>query len=281
MDVELLRPGQDPSQLQCVDYGKTVQQLDPTAAPEKQAKVAMDSAIASGNIEQLQGVLQQIRQLIPHQTVTLIMHALRSIAKHGNQSMMQFLLEQITSCEPQQVFDLMKYALDGAAQQSHPGMMDFLLGAVHKAFHSAYPQQFLELVQHAFNAVAKQGNLELLKFLMDHTAAAAIPINYDIVFSEAVAAGEAETLLRGAITGGAQYENVILMLLQSVRNLPENNDTRLGSRQSLKNTAKVQVVKSYKQKDPALFTKLMTAIKSYFPEEIARAANGADGDIAM
>merc|ERR1712039_675309 len=58
-------------------------------------------------------------------------------------------------------------------------------------------------------------------------------------------------------------------LLGAAQNLPANNDSGLGSRQSIKTTAKVQLVKSYKQKDPALFAKLMAAVKSFFPEEPA------------
>jgi len=160
-------------------------------------------------------------------------------------------------------------------------MLDFLLGAIQKAFYVNYPQQFLELVQHAVNTVARRGNLELLKFLMDHTAAATIPINYDDVFSQAAKEGQAETLLKDAIKGGASYENVVLMLLQSVGNLPENNESCLGSRQSLKNTAKVQLVKTYKQKDPALFARLMAAIKSFFPEETTQGQSGTGGDVSM
>jgi len=270
-----------PSQLQVVDYEKTQQQLDPTAAPQKQAKVAMDSAVLSGDIAQLESVLRQIQQHIPEHASLLMMHALRTAGKHGDVGIMQFLLDQIGSLSPQQLYELMKYALDGAAMQGDPAMMHFLLGAVQKAFHTSYPQQFLELVQHAVNDVAYQGNLRLLKFLMDHTTAAAIPINYDSVFSQAVAAGHAETLLKSSIDGGELYENVILMLLQSVKNLPANNDSHVGSRQSFKNTAKIQVVKSYKQKDPALFAKLMAAIKSFFPEEADAAARAAGCDVTM
>jgi len=275
------RPQDNSSQLQAVDYEATLHQFDPTAAPEKQAKIAMDTAIAAGSNEQLKVVLQQIGQQLPQQTITLMMHALRSVGKQGNLAMMQLLLEEIKSCNAQQVFELMKYALDGAAAQENPSMMDFLLGTVQKVFHTAFPQQFFELLQHAVNTAAKQGNLGLLKFLMDHTAAALIPINYDIVFGHVVARGEAETLLKDAIIGGAPYENVILMLLQSVKNLPESTDSRLGSRQSLKNTAKVQLIKCYKQRDPALFAKLMAAIKSFFPEETAHVHSGVDGDVAM
>merc|ERR1719491_1189301 len=147
-------------------------------------------------------------------------------------------------------------------------------------FHSAYPQQFIELVQHALNTAALQGNLGLLKFLMDHTAQAAIPINYDVVFSQAVAGGQAESLLKESIKAGAQCENVILMMLQSIRNLPQNNDSGVGSRQSLKNTAKFQLVKSYKQRDPALFARLMAVVKSHFPEEAAQPHGAAGGDVA-
>merc|ERR1712232_720833 len=154
--------------------------------------------------------------------------------------------------------------------------MNFLLGKVQEAFQLGYPHQFVQLVQRAVNAVAKQGNLILLKILMDHTAAASILISYDEVFSSAAATGQAENLLKQAIVSGAEYENVILMLLQSVRNLPENNDSRVGSRQSLKNSAKIQIVKSYKQRDPELFARLMAAVKSFFPEEQARIGAGGD-----
>merc|ERR1712187_387282 len=116
---------------------------------------------------------------------------------------------------------------------------------------------------------------------MDQTAAAAIPINYDVVFSKAASAGKAEELLKEAIDAGASCENVILMLLQSAANLPENNDSRLGSRQALKTAAKVQLVKSYKQKDPALFARLMTAIKGYFQEEPAPTQSSVEVDVAM
>ena len=71
----------------------------------------------SGSSEQLKIVLQQIGQQLPQQTITLMMHALRSVAKQGNLAMMQLLLEEIRSCDPHQVFELMKYALDGAAAQ--------------------------------------------------------------------------------------------------------------------------------------------------------------------
>jgi len=271
----------DPLQLQVVDYEQTQQQFDPTAAPEKQAKVALDKAIADGNVAQLQTVLNQIQHHIPQQGITLMMHAMRSGAKKGDVCMMQFLLDQICNYDPQQVFDLMKFALDGAAVQGNPGMMEFLLGAGQKAFHIVYPQQFVELVQHAVNTTANRGNLGLLKVLMDNTAAAAIPINYDAVFNQAVADGQAETLLKEAISGGAQYENVLLMLLRSVQNLPENSDSRVGSRQSLRNTVKIQLVKSYKQKDPILFARLMAAVKSFFPEEAVAAQSATNGDVAM
>lgn len=273
------RPTNDSSHLPCVNYERSLQ--DPAAAPEKQAKIALDSAIASGSIEQLQVVTGQIGQLIPHQSSTLMMHAFRSVARQGNLCMMKFLLEQISSCQPHEVFDFMKYGIDGAATQDNPGMMGFLLGKVQEAFRASYTQQFHELVQHAFNAAAVQGNLALLKFLMDHAATTTMPVNYDDVFRHAVTGGTAETLLKDAIQGGAQYENAILMLLQSVRNLPDNNDSRVGSRQSLKNTAKLQVIKSYKHKDPALFARLMAAIKSYFPEELAQVQSGAEGDMLM
>jgi len=267
----------DLAHLQAVDYEKTLQQVDPTAAPEKQAKVALDAAIASGSIDQLKAVLTQILQHIPEQMPVFMMHALRVVAKQGNLSMMQLLLDQISSCPPHQILEFMKYALEGAAMQDQPGTLNFVLGKVQTAFQASYPQQFLELVQHAVNTIAKQGNLALLKFMMDHAAIAAIPINYNEVCNQAIARGEAETLLKDAIRGGAHYENVILMLLQSVKDLPANNDSRLGSRQSLKTAAKIQVVKSYKQQDPALFAKLMAAIKSFFPEEASR----VDGDVAM
>jgi hypothetical protein len=279
MDIHqdcILWPADDPSQLQVVDYEQTKQQFDPSAAPEKQAKIALDSVIVSGDIGQLQTILSQIGQHVPQQRIELMMHALRTSSKQGNLGTTQFLLEQIQSCQPQQVFDLMKYALDGAAAQHNPGMMDFLLGAVQKAFQTTFPQQFLELLQHAVNATARQGNLALLKFLMDHTAAATIPLNYDAVFAQAASAGRAETLLKEAIQHGAQCENVILMLLQSAHNLPKSNDSSLGSRQSIKTAAKLQVVKSYKKQDPALFAKLMASVRNYFPGE-----TGEDGDMAM
>eukprot|EP00746_Dinoflagellata_sp_MGD_P161913 gnl/MRDRNA2_/MRDRNA2_89244_c0_seq1.p1 gnl/MRDRNA2_/MRDRNA2_89244_c0~~gnl/MRDRNA2_/MRDRNA2_89244_c0_seq1.p1 ORF type:complete len:309 (-),score=56.35 gnl/MRDRNA2_/MRDRNA2_89244_c0_seq1:236-1105(-) len=270
----------DPSQFTVVDYEATLQQADPTAAPEKQAKIALDSAIASGNIDQVHLVLNQVGQMIPQHSIPLMMHAMRSAAKQGSLAVMQFLLEQIGSCHPTQVFDLMKYALDGAAVQDEMAMMTFLLGKVQEAFH-AYPQQFVELVQHAVNTAAKHGNLRLLKFLMEHASQAAIPVNYDTAFNQAVTAGQGEPLLKDAIIGGAPYESVTLMLLQAAKSLPENNDSQLGSRQSMKNTAKLQIVRSYKQKDPELFSRLMAAIKSYFPEELVSSQRLTDGDIAM
>lgn len=282
-----------PAYLQVVEYEKTLQGTDPSAPPEKQAKIALDAAIASGSLDQLRVVLDQIRRHMPTEAPTLMMHALRGTAAQDNVTAMQFLLEQIGGCQPQQLFEMLKYALDGAAERAAPssmeldmssarghGMMDFLLGAVQKAFQAAYPQQFLLLLQHAVNAAARRGNLSLLKFLMDHTAAAALPINYDDVFGSAVAAGQAETLLQEAIKSGADYENVILMLLQSIKNLPQNNESGVGSRQSLRNTAKLQVVRSYKQRDPALFAKLMTAVKTFFPEDLTGSAC-ADGDVHM
>lgn len=274
-------PPLDPSQLQVVDYETTQQQLDPTAAPEKQAKIALDTAIAGGSIDQLQIVLNQIKQYIPQLTIVLMMHALRSAANQGNVGVMQFLLEQMGNCTPQQLHDLLKYALDGAAVQGNPAMMDFLMGSVQKIFHTTYPQQFLELVQHAVNAAAKQGNLGLLKCLMDHANTAALPINYEDVFKQAASTGQAERLLKDAIIGGAHYENVILMILQSAKNIPNNNDSCLGSRLSLKNAAKLQLTKSYKQKDPALFAKLMAIVKSFFPEELVTVQSGTDGDVSM
>jgi len=226
-------------------------------------------------------IIKEIREQIPHQATVLMMHALREAGKVGRPGVVQFLLEQIKDCDPQLVFDLMRYAMDGAATQTDPGLMDLLLGAVQNAFQATYPQQFLQLVQYAVNTTAKQGNLGLLKFLMDHTAAAGIPINYDDVFQQAVSEGQAETLLSGSIKCGARYENVILMLLQSIGNMPACSDSRLGSRQSLKNTAKLQLVKSYKQSDPALFAKLMAAVKKFFPEDIAEAPSCVGADVAM
>lgn len=270
----------DSSQFTVVDYEATLQQVDPTAAPEKQAKVALDSAIASGNVDQVQVILNQVGQIIPQHSIPLMMHALRSAAKQSSLGVMQFLLEQIGSCHPAQVFDLIKYALDGAAVQDNMAMMTFLMGKVQEAF-QAYPQEFLELVQHAVNTAAKHGNLRLLKSLMEHATNMAIPINYDTAFNQAVSAGQGEPLLKEAIVGGAQYEGVTLMLLQAAKNLPENNDSQLGSRQSMKNTAKIQLVRSYKQKDPELFARLMAAVKSYFPEELASIQTGTDGDVAM
>lgn len=261
------QPAANPSQLPLVDYEKSLQ--DPTAAPEKQAKIALDSAISSGNMEQLQVVLTQIGQHVPQQTIPLMMHALRTAARQGNLGMVQFLLGQVGGCTSEQLAELLKYALDGAASQENPVVMDFLLGRVQEAFVASNPACLIQLVQRAVNEVAKQGNIVLLKFLMDRTAAASIGINYDVVFRYAAANGKVETLLKQAIIEGAQYENVILMLLQSAQNLPDNNDSCLGSRQSIKTTAKVQLVKSYKRKNPELFVKLMTAVKSFFPEDIA------------
>lgn len=273
------------SQLQVVDYEKTQQQIDPTSAPEKQAKIALDAAIAGGDMNQLQTVLKQIGCHLPQQIVTLMMHALRSAAKLGKTHILQVLLEEIRSGQAQQVSELMRYAIDGAAAQDSPGVLDLLLGEVSKVFQATHPLQFLELVQYSVSATAKRGNLGLLKFLMDHTATSSIPINYDDVFSQAASSGHAETLLKGAIQGGAQFENVILMLLHAISRMPENNDSGVGSRQSLKNTAKFQLVKSYKQSDPALFTKLMAAVKSYFPEGTHQVHSGtvsySGEDIAM
>lgn len=271
----------DPSQLQCVDYEKTQQQMDPASAPEKQAKIAMDAAIVSGDINQLQMVMTQIGQHLPQHRVTLMMHALRTAARQGNLNITQALLEQISSCQPQEVFEIMRYALDGATAQQNPGMLEFLLGTLQKGFSSTHPQQFLQLVQHATNAAGKQGNLGLLKFLMDHTAAASIPINYHEVFSQAACKGQAETLMKEAIIAGAVYENVILMLLQGISSMPRSNDSGVGSRQSLKDSAKIQLVRSYKRSNPELFTKLMSAFKSYFPEECGSNQGGVDGDMEL
>merc|ERR1711920_559520 len=138
--------------------------------------------------------------------------------------------------------ELMRYALDGAAAQSNPAVMDFLLGRIQEAFAASHPVWLHELVQRAVNEVAKHGNLGLLKFLMDHTAATSIRINYDIVFANAASSGKAEDLLKEAIVLGAQCENVILMLLGAAQNLPANNDSGLGCRQSIKTTAKIQLV---------------------------------------
>lgn len=282
MDWQPAPPGTgvEPQYLQVVDYEKTQQQVDPTSAPVKQAKVSMDAAIATANMEQLHIVFQQIGQLIPQDAMPLLMHAFRSAAAQGNIDIMKFVLAQTGSCNPEQLYELMKYGLDGAATQTSPQMMDFLLGAVGEAFQSKFPQQLLELLQYAVGTTATKGNLVLLKFLMDHTAAAAIPVNYDDVFLRAVRAGHAETLLKDAIQGGGQYENVILMLLHSVKLLPDNNESHVGSRQSFKSTAKLHLVKCYKQKDPQLFEKLMAVVKSYFPEE-ARSQSNGDAAMAM
>ncbi|CAK0897836.1 unnamed protein product [Prorocentrum cordatum] len=165
------QPSVVPPHLAVVEYEKTLQGLDPTAPPEKQAKVALDAAIASGDVEQLRAVLDQIRLHIPQEVATLMMHALRTTAVQDNLVAMQFLLAQITGCPPQQVFELLKYALDGAAARESPGamdlegssarghgMMDFLLGAAQKVFQGAFPEQFLQLVQHAVGAAARRGN---------------------------------------------------------------------------------------------------------------------------
>jgi len=260
-----------------VEDERTRQQLDPNSAPEKQAKTAVDAAIASGNVQSVQAVLDQVGAHIPQHRHVVMMRALRTASKRNSVEMVQYLLDQIRSCQPEEVFEFMKYALYGAAMQDNPAIMDFILGAVQKGF-AAYPKQFLELLQHAVNACAREGNLGMMKFLMDHSLAASIPINWDEVFGWAVWEGKAEPLLQGAIRGGALYENIILMLLGCVKRLPENSDSRVGSRQSLKNTAKVELIKSYKKKDPVLFEKLMTAVKSFFPEE-SPTAN--DGDMAM
>lgn len=270
----LMPSASDASKFQVLD-SKQTQQFDPTAAPEQQAKVALDAAISAGNVPEVQVILKEVGQQVPNKSIVFMMHGLRTAGKLDNTAMMLFLLDQIGSCHPQQVKELMKYALDGASQQDIPNMIGFLMAAVAKVFQAAHPQQFIELVQYSINVVAKNGNLVLLKFLMDHTAAAAITVNYDEVFGQAIAGGSAETLLKGAIQGGAQYENVILMLLQAVKNLPENNDSRLGSRQSLKNTAKFHAVKCYKRENPELFARFMSAVKSFFPEETA------DGDSVM
>jgi len=289
------QPSAVPAHLQVVEYEKTLQGLDPTAPAEKQAKIALDAAIAAGSLEQLQVVMAQIEQRLPQELPTLMMHALRATAVQDNLVIMQFLLEKITTCPPQQIFEFLKYALDGAATRESPGsmdldgcgsrshsMMEFLLGGAQKVFQTSYPEQFLQLVQHAVNAAARRGNLGLLKFLMDHTAAASLPISYDDVFGNAVASGQAESLLQEAIKGGASFEGVILMLLQSIKNLPHNGESGVGSRQSLKNTAKVQLVRSYKQRDPALFAKLMAAVKTFFPEDLSQASPGGfDGDVSM
>lgn len=253
--------------LQVVDYDTTLQQIDATAAPEKQAKVALDNAIVSGNLQELQIVLKQIGQHIPHEAETLVMHAIRTAGRQGNVAMAQWLLEQISTWQPQVVFMILRYALDGAASQANPSILEFFFGFVQKAFSTTFPTQFLQLVQHAVNTCARQSNLTLLKMLMDHTRASSIPINYDEVFRQAASDGSAETLLKEAIAAGAQYESVILMLLQSAANLPENSDSSLGSRQSLKNAAKIQLIKIYKQKDPVLFVTLMTAVKHFFGED--------------
>jgi len=260
--------------LQCIDYETS--KLDPAAAPEKPAKLALDRAIATGSLEQLRAVLGQVAQHLPQESRALTMHCLRDSARQGNLEMLQFLLEQIKTCPPAELCELLKYALQGAAMQPAPGVLDFLLGAVQQLCSG---QLLLELLQHAVGAAARHGNLVLLKFLMDHTAAAAIPIDYDKVFGQAISGGKAEDLLRASIQGGAHFENVIMMLLHSLKNLPESvNDSQVGSRQSLKNTAKIQVVKSYKKQDPVLFERLMSAIKSYFPEETSVSQ---DGDVAM
>jgi len=273
--------GVDPSLLQAVDYESTLLTLDPTAAPEKQAKVALDRAIGSGSIEQLQMVLGQITQHLPHEAATLMMHALRSVARCGNLGMMQHLLAQLAGCQPGELFNLLKYALDGAAEQDNTDMMEYSLREAEKAFCPSYPQQFHVLVQHAVNTAAGHGKLRVLKCLVDQTAAAAIPIDYKAAVLQAASRGQAESLIKEAIKGGAAYENIILMLLQALPVLPDTPGGGLGSRHSVKTAAKLQLVKSYKQSNPALFAHLMAAVKRFFPEESTTVAGAADADIAM
>lgn len=271
----------DPLLLQAVDYESTVLTLDPSAAPEKQAKVAMDQAIGSGSIEQLQVVLGQIMQHLPLEATVLMMHALRSVARAGNLGMMQHLLAQLSGCPPQNLLDFLKYALDGAAEQENAVMIEYCLREAEKAFCPAYPEQFRELVQHAVNTAARHGKLKVLKCLMDHTAAAAIPIDYEAAVLQAAHSGQAEYLVREAIKGGAECESIILMLLQAVPALPDTAGGGVGSRHSVKTAAKLQLVKTYKQSNPALFSHLMAAVKRFFPEESAGGAGAADGDVAM
>jgi len=273
--------GIDPSLLQAVDYESTLLTLDPTAAPEKQAKVALDQAIGSGNIEQLQMVWGKITQHLPSEAATLMMHALRSVARCGNHGMMQHLLAQLAGCQPGELFNFLTYVLDGAAEQDNTDMMEYSLREAEKAFCQSYPQQFHELVQHAVNTAARHGKLRALKCLIDQTAAAAIPIDYRTAVLQAASSGQAETLIKDAIKGGAAFESIILMLLQALPVLPDTAGGGLGSRHSVKTAAKLQLVKSYKQSNPALFAHLMAAVKRFFPEESATSAGAADGDVTM
>merc|ERR1712059_4881 len=95
--------------------GEATMVHDPTAAPEKQAKVALDDAIAKGDDSRVHALFQEIGSQFPEHAEVLMMHALRTAGKEGHQTVMRYLLKQIEACPPRQLFEFLKYAIDGAA----------------------------------------------------------------------------------------------------------------------------------------------------------------------
>lgn len=236
---------------------------DPTAAPEKQAKVALDDAIAKGDNSRVQALFQEIGSTCKEHAEVLMMHALRTAGKEGQQPVMQLLLSQIETCPPRQLFEFLKYAIAGAASRDDDvgGMMDYLLGVIGEVFQKACPLEFTALVQHAVGSTAGHGNLRLLMFLIDRTSVASLPIDYNLAFAEAVDRGQAEVLLKDAIKCGLQCENVLLMMFQWIKTLPASHDSGLGCPSSLKAAARLQILRSYKQSNPDLCTKLMSVVR--------------------
>lgn len=248
--------------LQPVAYEATMVH-DPTAAPEKQAKVALDEAIAQGDVGRVQAMLQEIGSQFREQAELLMMHGLRTAGREGHRAVMQFLLEQIEACPPMQLLEFLKYAIDGAAKRDEDigGMLDYLLGKMGEVFKATYPKEFLFLLQHSVNSTARQGNLRLLKFLIDQTAAASLPIDCNLAFTEAANSGQAEVLLKEAIRCGAQYENVLGLMFNWIKHLPASHDSGLGCRQSLKAAARLQTTRCYKQSNPELCARLMSVVR--------------------
>jgi len=254
-----VRPG---TYLQPVAYEATMVH-DPTAAPEKQAKVALDEAIAHGDVGRVQVMLQEIGSKFPEHAEVLMMHGLRTAGKEGHRTVMHFLLKQIETCPPCQLLEFLKYAIDGAAKRDEDvgGMMDYLLGVMTEVFKATYPKEFLVLLQHSVNSTARHGNLRLLKFLIDQTSAASLPIDCNLAFTEAANRGQAEVLLKEAIRCGAQYENVLLLMFNWLNHLPANNDSGLGCRHSLKAAARLQILRCYKQSNPEVCARLMSVVR--------------------
>jgi hypothetical protein len=236
---------------------------DPTAAPEKQAKVALDYAIATGDVSRVQALLKEVCVQLPEDAEVIMMHGLRTAGKEGHRAVMHALLTQIETCPRHQLVGFLRYAIDGAATRNDDvgGMMDYLLGVMGEVFKITYPKEYVGLVQYSINAAASNGNLRLMKFLMDQACAASLPIDLNLAFSESAERGQAEVLLKEAIRCGAPCENLLLMMLQWLKSLPASRDSGLGCRESLKAAARLQILRSYKQSSPDICERLMSVVR--------------------